>query len=179
MTGYFFHYLTLFGEGLIASIIIDGYNVIGISHKDLKRQRGVFIQMLTEYRKRKNHEITVVFDGWKTGQLQESRSKVGGVTIIYSRIGEKADIVIKRIISTKRHGWIVVTTDRDIANYVWARDAVPISGEDFMRIVEEPIPSYADMKEYEGEEYQKPRKKGSSRKPSKKEKAIRRALSKL
>lgn len=166
-------------EGIISSIIIDGYNVIGISHRDLKKQRDELIYSLIEYRKRKGHEITVVFDGWKTGEAQESRSKIGGVTVIYSRIGEKADSVIKRIISVQRYGWIVVSSDRDITDHAWASDAVPISGEDFLRIIENKVISYFDIEGYEDDEYQEPRKKGSPRKLSKKEKAIRRVLNKL
>ena len=132
-----------------------------------------------EYRKSKGHEITVVFDGWKTGEAQESRSKTGEVTVIYSRIGENADSVIKRIISVRRYGWIVVSSDRDIANHAWSSGAVPISGEDFLRIFENKIDSYSDAEAYEDNEYQEPQRKGSPRKLSKKEKAIRRALNKL
>lgn len=166
-------------EEYISSIIIDGYNLIGISHKDLKKQRDQLIEALINYKKEKDHDITVVFDGWKTGEAQESRSKIGGITIIYSRIGEKADSVIKRIIDAERHGWIVVTSDRDIANHAWTSGSVPIPGEEFLKIFEKPMLSYSDMEAYEEKEYQEPRKKGSPRTLSKKEKAIRRALNKL
>lgn len=103
------------------------------------------------------------------------------MTVIYSRIGEKADSVIKRIISSGRKGWIVVTSDRDIAGRAWLTGAVPVSTEDFFRIIEqhEHVPDYSAEEEYEDKEYQEPRRKGSPRKLSKKEKAIRRALSKL
>jgi predicted RNA-binding protein with PIN domain len=101
------------------------------------------------------------------------------VTVIYSRIGEKADSVIKRIISLERSGWIVVTSDRDIADRAWAHGSVPISAEDFVRIFEQHVLDYSTTEEYEDKEYQEPRRKGSPRKLSKKEKAIRRALSKL
>ena len=166
-------------EGIISSIIIDGYNVIGISHKDLKKQRDEFINSLITYRKRKGHEITVVFDGWKTGEAQESRSKIGGVTVIYSRIGEKADAVIKRIISSQQDYWIVVTSDKDIAHHAWASGSVPVSGEDFMRRFEKQVLSNFVIEDYEDWDYQEPRKKGSPRKLSRKEKAIRRVLNKL
>ena len=33
----------------------------------------------------------------------------GGITVVYSRIGDKADAVIKRTISSDRREWIVVT----------------------------------------------------------------------
>jgi len=56
---------------------------------------------------------------------------------------------------------------------------VPISGEDFLRIFENKIDSYSDAEAYEDNEYQEPQRKGSPRKLSKKEKAIRRALNKL
>ena len=166
-------------EVCISSIIIDGYNIIGISHKDLKNQRDELVDSLIAYRKRKGHDITVVFDGWKTGESQESRSKTGGVTVIYSRIGEKADSVIKRVIGSGKSGWIVITSDRDIARCAWSKGSVPIQSEDFVRIVEQHAQNYPATEEYGDKEPQKPCRKGSSRKLSKKEKAIRRALIKL
>lgn len=137
----------------------------------------MLIESLIEYRKRKGYEITVVFDGWKTGEANESHSIVGGVKIIYSRLGEKADSVIKRIIS-KSQGWIVVTSDRDIIAHAWASGSIPITSEDFLNAIER---RQVEVEvEYENnDEYIKSTKKGSSRRLSKKEKAIKRALSKL
>jgi predicted RNA-binding protein with PIN domain len=138
----------------------------------------MLINSLIDYRKRKGHDITLVFDGWKTGEAQESHSVVGGIKVVYSRIGEKADSVIKRIISSDRSEWIVVTSDRDIVNHAWASNSIPVSGGDFLNALERAGPSYSDVKEYE-QEYTEPRRKGNPRKLSKKEKAIKRALSKL
>ena len=36
---------------VIASIIIDGYNLIGIHHKDLESQRQRLVERLAEYKK--------------------------------------------------------------------------------------------------------------------------------
>jgi len=166
------------GGFAISYIIIDGYNLIGIYHKDLKKQREMLIDSLIEYRKKKGHDITVVFDGWKTGEAQENHSVIGRVKVIYSRIGEKADSVIKRIISYDRCGWIVVTSDRDIADHAWASGSIPVSAEDFINAIERESPSHFDEKEND-EEYSEPQRKGNPRKLSKKEKAISRALSKL
>jgi predicted RNA-binding protein with PIN domain len=138
----------------------------------------VLINSLIDYRKRKGHDITLVFDGWKTGEAQESHSVIGGIRVIYSRIGEKADSVIKRIISSDRGEWIVVTSDRDIVNHAWASNSIPVSAGDFMNALERVIPSHCDVKEYE-QEYTERRRKGNPRKLSKKDKAIKRALSKL
>jgi predicted RNA-binding protein with PIN domain len=161
----------------ISSIIIDGYNLIGIYHKDLEKQRNMLIESLIKYRKRKGHGITVVFDGWKTGEANESHSIVGGIRIIYSRLGEKADSVIKRIIS-KSQGCIVVTSDRDITAHAWPSGSIPITSEDFLNAIER---RQVEMGvEYENnDEYIKSTRKGSPRKLSKKEKAIKRVLSKL
>lgn len=138
----------------------------------------MLIDSLIEYRKKKGHEITVVFDGWKSGGAQENYSVIGGIRTIYSRIGEKADSVIKRIISSERRGWIVVTSDRDIADHAWAAGSVPVSAGDFLKALDRGIPSYFDEEEYD-EEYIESHRKGNPRRISKKEKAIRRALSKL
>jgi predicted RNA-binding protein with PIN domain len=159
-------------------MIIDGYNLIGIHHKDLEKHREILIDSLIGYRKRKGHEITVVFDGWKTGEAQENQSVIGGIKVIYSRIGEKADSVIKRIISSDRREWIVVTSDRDIANYAWASGSIPVSVEDYLTAIENDVPSYPDEKEDNGK-YTEPQRKGNPRRLSKKQKAIRRVLSKL
>jgi len=72
-----------------------------------------------------------------------------------------------------------VTSDRDIAHYAWASGSVPVSGGDFMRSVENQVLSHSVIEDHEDRDYQEPRKKGSPRKLSKKEKAIRRALNKL
>ncbi len=105
---------------------------------------------------------------------------IGGIKVIYSRIGEKADSVIKRIISSDRREWIVVTSDRDIVNHAWTTASIPVSTGNFLKAVERKIPSYFDEEENDdSDEYIEPRRKGNPRKLSKKEKAIRRALSKL
>jgi len=138
----------------------------------------MLIDSLIEYRKKKGHDITVVFDGWKTGEAQESHLMIGGIKVIYSRIGEKADFIIKRIISSEGRELIVVTSDRDISNHAWSRGSIPVPAGDFLKALERESSSYFIEEDYE-EDYIEPRRKGNPRKPSKKEKAFRRALSKL
>ena len=138
----------------------------------------MLIDSLIEYRKRKGHDITVVFDGWKTGEGKENQTVTGGVSVIYSRIGENADSVIKRVISSDRREWIVVTGDRDISHHAWAVGSVPVSTEDFLKAVERKESSDSVSEEYD-QEYISPPRKGNPRTPSKKEKAIMRVLKKL
>jgi len=84
---------------------------------------------------------------------------------------------MKRIISSERREWIVVTSDRDIAQHAWASGSIPVPSEVFLRAIErkaDPFPGD------EGEEdYGEPQRKGNPWKLSKKEKALKRALSKL
>lgn len=156
----------------MASIIIDGYNLIGTQHRDLEAERQRLLGLLAEYKKNKDHSIIVVFDGWKNGGPTETRTISGGVEVIYSRLGERADTVIKRLITgDRRH--IVVTSDREIQAHAWSQDSVPIEAEEFLRILEQG-PDYAVSG------YQRPKgKKGSPRQLSKKDRVKKQALEKL
>jgi len=137
----------------------------------------MLIDSLIEYRRRKGHDITVVFDGWKTGESRQNQSVIGGIKVIYSRVGEKADSVIKRIVSSDRREWIVVTSDRDIADHVRSCGSIPVRAEDFFKATERKTSS--SPHEEDDEDYFEPRRKGNPRKLSKKEKALKKALSKL
>jgi uncharacterized protein len=138
----------------------------------------MLIDSLIEYRKRTGHEITVVFDGWRSGQGQESRSVLGGIKIVYSRLGEKADEVIKRIISSEKKEYIVVTSDREIANHAWASGCIPVPSDEFLDSFGRG--RYAsDKEEADDDEYPEQPRKGNPRQLSKKEKALRKAKSRL
>ncbi|MBI5212564.1 MAG: NYN domain-containing protein [Nitrospirae bacterium] len=177
------------GRHAISHIIIDGYNVIGIFHKDMEKARDSFVDLLISYRKVKAHDITVVFDGYKSGAGTEHVSVRGGVKIIYSRLDERADDVIKRIVSTDKKEWIVVSNDKDIVNHAWAADCIPVPSEKFFDIVSRQTGQavsgtreYPDAdfsyKDAEYDDYPNAQK-GNPYRLSKKEKAIRRALGKL
>ncbi|MBI4685540.1 MAG: NYN domain-containing protein [Nitrospirae bacterium] len=165
---------------VISSIIIDGYNLIGIHHKDLESQRQKLIETLTLYKKIREHDMTVVFDGWKSGGGKEELSVTGGVKVIYSRLGEKADAVIKRILTSDKNKrqWLVVTSDRDIADHAWSCGFISISSEEFLNSLERPEKIVTGDFDLIEEEYEI-EKKSSAKKLSKREKAKRRALSKL
>jgi len=82
----------------MALLIIDGYNLIGIHHRDLDARRKALIRMLIDYRRIRGHSITLVFDGHGGFSARESIKSEGGIRVIYSRISRKADDVIKEII---------------------------------------------------------------------------------
>jgi hypothetical protein len=119
-------------------IIIDGYNLIRQSDElrryerfSLEDGRNALIRSVSLYKKQKGHKMTVVFDGWQGGPFEEERDKLSGIDVIYSRKGEKADEVIKRIVQERAEEIVVVTSDRDIADFVSRRGGTAISSQEF------------------------------------------------
>jgi len=116
-------------------LLIDGYNLVakmgglGGSLEEMRRQ---LITLLSEYRHRKAHSITVVFDGEKGGFPEENQEIVGGITVIFSRLGEKADDVIKRMVSSHHKEYTVITSDKEIASFAEGMGHVAISCELFI-----------------------------------------------
>jgi hypothetical protein len=177
----------------MTSIIIDGYNVVGTHHTNMEKEREDFIGLMMRYKRVKSHDITVVFDGHIAGRGQESTTVRGGITIIFSGLGERADEVIKRIIAKNRREWIVVSSDREIIRFAWSVNSIPVASENFISIVSRETagkgiasgPGYegavsVEELRYEGEYDEDVRPgKGNPHKFSKREKAVRRALSKL
>jgi len=118
-------------------IIIDGYNLLMASDRfrrnfvnSFDETRKKFIENLYSYKRLKGHDITVVFDGWKSGYHVEKREIISGIKVIYSMRGEKADEVIKRMVKNGDFS-TVVTSDRDVANFVLRHGAVVISSGEF------------------------------------------------
>jgi hypothetical protein len=104
-------------------IIIDGYNLIRQSptlrryeERSLEEGRTELLRRLAAFKKDRGHRITVVFDGWIGGSPKEKRLNEHGITVIYSKRGEEADEVIKRIVKRGRSSIVVVTSDRSIAD---------------------------------------------------------------
>ncbi len=136
------------------------------------------IKTLCDYKKIKGHDIIVVFDGWKSGG-EESVSLIDGIRVIYSGLGEKADLVIKRVISSRKNPWIVITSDRDISDYAWSKGCIVISSDEFRDILDKQDETLTGKFELIEDNEFEPKKKGSPRTLSKREKAKKRALSKL
>jgi len=115
-------------------IILDGYNLIG-SEKGLRGslelRRNQLIRQLQQYRQRKGYPITVVFDGWRSGWIHEVEERTGGISVIFSQLGEKADSVIQRLAREMGSGCVVVTSDQEIRRAVEASGAVAIYAGEF------------------------------------------------
>ena len=119
-------------------LIVDGYNLIGAAdglHGNLEPKRNWLIHKLAAYQRRKSFNIAVVFDGWRTGQANESRQKHQGVNVVYSRIGEKADAVVVRLARQRGSGCVVITSDREIRHAVERFGVVAIYAAEFNQIL--------------------------------------------
>jgi predicted RNA-binding protein with PIN domain len=127
-------------------IIVDGYNLIRQSDtfrhsemKSLEEGRNALIRSLAGYRKLRGHRITVVFDGWEGGSPREERDLAFGVEIIYSRLGEKADEVIKRLLGKGSEESLVVTSDREITVFAARRGRTAIASAAFDALLERSV----------------------------------------
>ena len=115
----------------MAYILIDGYNLIGIAHDNLEKARNELVRRLQEYSQIKKHDITLVFDGWKSGQKDQTRMKSGHVTVMYSRLGETADVLIRKKLTSTKKPWIVVSSDREISDFAANKDFAAVSSDEF------------------------------------------------
>lgn len=166
-------------------IIIDGYNLIrqsptlaGIDARDLQKGREALINRLATYKAVKGYKITVVFDAWNSDNLSEERDKSKGINIIYSRSGETADEVIKRMSVNMKEGGIIITADNDIAAFAKRHGCTIIEPRAFEERMK--VAAFSDLKGgAEDYEYSKKEKKGPSKRLPKAERRSREKLKKL
>jgi predicted RNA-binding protein with PIN domain len=170
-------------------IVIDGYNLIRQSRKfnqldlmNLQLGREALIDSLAAYKKIKAHPIKVVFDGQSAPAGSPRRERLKGIELIYSRSGELADTVIKRMADQYGEKLLVVTSDNDIVRYVQSRGAATIGSVEFEdRLVMAEYMSSKGSTESDDREPWRPttKKKGPSRRLSKRQRKMRKKISKL
>ena len=174
-------------------IIVDGYNLIRQSDSlrqseriSLEEGRRALLRSLAGYRHLRGHRITVVFDGWEGGSPIEERDRAGGMDIIYSRLGEKADEVIKRLVAAGNEEILVVTSDREIVTFAARRGKASIESLAFAERLERiaagsssdadiPAETEADEEDHPGAA----KKKGPARRLSKQKRAALARIRKL
>lgn len=115
-------------------LIIDGYNLLSAGGRlsgSLESAREGLLRDLAGYRHRKNHQITVVFDGWQQGHSSEQREHRSGVQVIYSKRGERADQVIQRLAREYGLDCAVVSSDHEIVHAARAHGAFVMNAQEF------------------------------------------------
>lgn len=173
-------------------ILIDGYNLIRQSEElrrfertGLEAGRKHLIERLAKFKKSRGHSITVVFDGWESGPLSEERSREGSIAVIYSRRGEKADDVIKRMAAQGGKSLTIVTSDRDLAYMSGRYGATVIPSYQFEQSMNETDRSHFRIEKSKDENEDEyggaigTKKKGPSRRMPKNKRAVLNQMKKL
>jgi len=171
-------------------LVIDGYNLIGayglMRNRDLQKERDIFIKKLTDYKKIKKIDITIVFDGWRSDNPFEGYDRIGGVSIVYSRAGESADEVIKKMVKDGQgmESFIVVTSDREVADCCSKYNATVVSSGEFKGKLEMASVFQGDNFGKDEDDAEKPgkistKKRGNPKRLSKVERKARLKLNKL
>ncbi len=115
-------------------LVVDGYNLLGVRgglRGDVEARREALIRELAGYRQRKGYPLTVVFDGWRSGQAVEHGEWREGIEVVYSRKGETADTVIKRLAAKFGSDAAVVSSDREVTAFARAHGSTIISSGEF------------------------------------------------
>ncbi len=169
-------------------IVVDGYNLIGSDkglRGNLEGKRNRLIDQLQQYRALKGYPITLVFDGWRSGRPTEVQTQQGGITVIYSQQGEKADDVIIRLARGMGSGCVVVTSDREVRRAAESSSAAAVYVTEFtakLDAMDHDQPEMIRESEFDAPPHdpsQHHGKKGNPRKLSKTERRRRERLKKL
>ena len=171
-------------------IVIDGYNLIceskslgSLGHDTLQEGREALVERLASYRKVKHYPITVVFDGAGANDGMKARNYWKGINIIFSRPGESADGVIKRLVTLERERAVVVTSDKEIADFAAEHGVATIASLEFENKIK--LASRADLTGADFSEEEQTgwtpttKKKGPSRRLSRRERKSRTRTRKL
>jgi predicted RNA-binding protein with PIN domain len=183
-------------ETLFMHILIDGYNLIRQSatfrrfdRLSLEAGRNSLIQSLAAYKRRTGYRVTVIFDAAEGGFLTEERDRYGGVSVLYSRRGETADDLIKRMVEGRKEEFVVVTSDRAIADFAARRGVAAIASPVFESRLQRAETARNGDRRFEKDEPDEDerdngsaagtKKKGASRRLSKKQKKAQSIFRKL
>jgi predicted RNA-binding protein with PIN domain len=111
-------------------LIVDGYNVTKTGFPDLplEGQRNRLVTGLAALAARSGAEVTCCFDGATVlGRVPSSSTR--GVRVLFSKPGEIADELIRRLVRAEPAGRpvVVVSSDREVADGVRRDGARPVS----------------------------------------------------
>jgi predicted RNA-binding protein with PIN domain len=120
-------------------LVIDGYNVTktGYGTLPLERQRDRLVTGLGALAARSGAEVTVCLDGAALdGPVAVSAPR--GVRVLFSRPGEIADELIRRLVAAEPAGrpLVVVSSDREVADGVRRKGARPVPSVALLRLLD-------------------------------------------
>ena len=120
----------------MAHLLVDGYNVTktGYPTLPLEKQRARLLTGLSLLARHSGAEVTCVFDG-KDLDAPVPMAPPRGVRVLFSRSGETADELIRRLVRAEPEGRpvVVVSTDREVADGVRKAGARPVPSTMLLR----------------------------------------------
>lgn len=132
-------------------ILIDGHNLIGrlptLSLQDPDDEEKL-VRLLRSYHARAGKAITVVFDPGPASALAQIR-RLGGIEVVFAPHGSSADAVIAHRVrrSQNPRAWLVITSDRKLADTVARRGARVQSAEAFAAALPRPAEESPEWKD--------------------------------
>jgi predicted RNA-binding protein with PIN domain len=118
-----------------AHLIVDGYNVTktGFPEISLEQQRSRLVNGMGGLAAQTGAEITVVFDGAE--RMVGLPPTPRGVRVLFSRKGETADELIRRLVRAEPAGRpiVVISSDKEVADGVRRHGAYPLSSSTLLR----------------------------------------------
>jgi predicted RNA-binding protein with PIN domain len=118
-----------------AHLVVDGYNVTkrGFAEMSLEQQRKRLITGLAGIAAQTGDEVTVVFDGAE--RVHGLPPMPRGVRVLFSKKGETADELIRRLVRAEPSGRpvVVVSSDREVADGVRRHGAYPLGADSLLR----------------------------------------------
>jgi len=116
--------------------LIDGNNLLGFSfpgeHRDPENKR-ILIRKLLAFQRQTRSRLILVFDGRPVDDWAGMHSPKSKFEILYPEEGEKADSVIKDILSSGSdlRNMFVVSSDREIRTFAVSKGATSLTCEAF------------------------------------------------
>ncbi len=120
-------------------LLVDGYNIIfaweelnKIAQQNLDLARSELINILCNYQGYNRCEVIVVFDAYKVKGNKGEVERHGGITAVYTKEAETADMYIEKAtrILGKKHRVRVATSDRLEQLIIFGADAERVSASE-------------------------------------------------
>ena len=137
-------------------LLVDGYNIIfaweelnKIAQENLDLARSELINILCNYQGYNRCELIVVFDAYKVKGNKGEIEHHGGITAVYTKEAETADMYIEKAtrILGKKHRVRVATSDRLEQLIIFGADAERVSASELyaeVKYTENQIKSFLD-----------------------------------
>jgi predicted RNA-binding protein with PIN domain len=127
---------------------VDGYNIIfawddlkALAQDSLEAARSQLIHMLCNYQGIRQCELILVFDAYRVKGNPGSVEQVGGISVVYTKEAETADMYIERVTHQMGSGKRVrvATSDGLVQMIILGHGALRISARSFRLEVDEAI----------------------------------------